>query len=397
MKKCFIWFGGLLALIGLPAFAHAQTASGAVDQLHGVLNNVYNEMIPMCSQLIDVCRALAGLGTVFYIGYRVWGKIASAQPIELYPLLRPLVISLLIGIFPQVVGVFNGVLQPTVTYTGNLVKHYNDAVDALLLEQANNVANNPATTILLAPGAVGGSAGWDQYTQPGSTTSGSGGGFWSSLGDGFKFLAGGFSAMLKLAFKFLLSVLLEVLFYAASLCIDTIRTFHLIVLAILGPFAFAFSCFDGTHNSITHWITRYINIYLWLPIANLFGAILGNIQAHMLQLDLARAQSGAVSLFSATDFAYLIFLAIGIVGYFTVPGIANYIVHTHGGNPLAKKVSDLAGMAVSAAAGGATGGAGGAAMATGGSGGAGAAGGGGGGAATAASGASQYNHDRIAG
>ncbi len=39
--------------------------------------------------------------------------------------------------------------------------------------------------------------------------------------------------------------LLEMLFQAASLTIDTIRTFFLIVLAILGPISFAISVWDG--------------------------------------------------------------------------------------------------------------------------------------------------------
>ena len=39
--------------------------------------------------------------------------------------------------------------------------------------------------------------------------------------------------------------LLELLFQAAALVIDTIRTFFLIVLAILGPIAFAISVYDG--------------------------------------------------------------------------------------------------------------------------------------------------------
>lgn len=56
--------------------------------------------------------------------------------------------------------------------------------------------------------------------------------------------------------------LLEILFQAASLVIDTLRTFFLIVLAILGPIAFALSVYDGFHNTLTAWLARYIGIYL---------------------------------------------------------------------------------------------------------------------------------------
>lgn len=391
------FFAGLVLL---PSILQAQTiVSTGVDALHGVLQTVYDQMMPMCSKITGVCQAIAGLGAVFYIGARVWSKIASAQPIELYPLLRPFVIILLIGTFQtSVLGVLNGVLNPTVEATGALVTNANDAVHALLLARASQIITGDNTPVLTTPG-TGNQQGWDKYAQPDNTTSNSDGSVWSAIGNGFKFLAGGFYSSVKFISRLLLSIILELLFYAASLCIDTIRTFHLIVLAILGPFAFAFSCVDGTQNSLQHWLARYINIYLWLPVANLFGAILATIQANMLQLDIARAQSGTFSLFSVTDYAYQIFLAIGIVGYFTVPGIANYIIHTHGGNPLAKKVSDLAGMAVQGAVTAGTGGAGGAAMGA--SGAAGSAGGGGGAAVGAASSGSaqsnQYNRDRITG
>jgi conjugative transposon TraJ protein len=197
---------------------------------------------------------------------------------------------------------------------------------------------------------------------------------------------------LRYVIKFLLSILLEVLYYAASLCIDAVRTFHLIVLAILGPFVLAFSCYDGFQQSISHWLAKYINVYLWLPIASIFGAILNTIQANMLQLDIARAQSQSLQLFSATDIAYLIFLLMGIVGYLTVPSLANYIVHSHIPNPIQNKIMSLATTAVAASTGGASGAAAGvsgagaaaASSSTGGSGGVG-------------SGGSQYNMDKISG
>ena len=81
--------------------------------------------------------------------------------------------------------------------------------------------------------------------------------------------------------------LLEMLFQAASLTIDTIRTFFLIVLAILGPIAFALSVWDGFQSTLTMWIQRYIQTYLWLPVADLFSTILAKIQVLMLQNDIS--------------------------------------------------------------------------------------------------------------
>lgn len=42
----------------------------------------------------------------------------------------------------------------------------------------------------------------------------------------------------------------EVIFQGASLIVDTIRTFFLVVLSVLGLLAFAISVFDGFHNTL---------------------------------------------------------------------------------------------------------------------------------------------------
>ena len=54
--------------------------------------------------------------------------------------------------------------------------------------------------------------------------------------------------------------ILELLFQAAALVIDTVRTFFLVVLAILGPIAFALSVWDGFQSTLTQWICRYIPV-----------------------------------------------------------------------------------------------------------------------------------------
>ena len=61
----------------------------------------------------------------------------------------------------------------------------------------------------------------------------------------------------------------------------------------------------------------------------------------MLKVDITQVQDYGDTFFSPTDTAYLIFMIIGIVGYFTVPSVANYIVHAGGGNTLLYKVTSL--------------------------------------------------------
>ena len=85
--------------------------------------------------------------------------------------------------------------------------------------------------------------------------------------------------------------ILELLFAAAALVIDTLRTFFLVVLSILGPIAFAISVWDGFHSTLSQWFCRYIQIYLWLPVSDLFSTILAKIQILMLQNDIEALQT----------------------------------------------------------------------------------------------------------
>ena len=91
-------------------------------------------------------------------------------------------------------------------------------------------------------------------------------------------------------------------------------------------------------------MARYINIFLWLPIANIFGAILGKIQQNMIKLDIQEVAQNGDTMFSSQDTAYMIFMLIGIVGYFCVPTVANYVVHAGGGNSILSKVNSYVAM-----------------------------------------------------
>ena len=48
--------------------------------------------------------------------------------------------------------------------------------------------------------------------------------------------------------------------------------------------------YDGFDLTVASWISRYISVYLWLPIADLFSAVLAKIQTLMLQADVLALQ-----------------------------------------------------------------------------------------------------------
>jgi conjugative transposon TraJ protein len=329
MKRKFLTIG-LLVLFGtlVPFYSRADGVADDLHGLQGVLAQLYDQMMPLCQGIIGVSRAIAGFATLWYIGAKVWKHIAAAEPVDVYPLLRPFALGFCIAVFPSVLAVMNGVLQPIVTATQAMVTNSNQAI-AYLTSRSEEDTQLPAGQQNADPDK------WYQYSHP--DVAPANGSSSNPITDAFS------GWTLKNMVRKWIAELLNILFQAAALCLDTIRTFKLIVLAILGPLCFGLSIFDGFQHTLKQWLARYVNVFMWLPIANIFGAIIAKIQVNMITL----AQKGQLQGhdFGNTNTAYLIFLLIGIVGYFTVPSIANYIMNV-GGHALFNKTSALASMAV---------------------------------------------------
>ncbi len=324
----------------LPQFSQAQGLADEMNSLHGVLDQLYDEMMPLCSKLIGVGQGIAGFAATWYIASRVWRHIANAEPIDFYPLFRPFVIGFAVMVFPSVLGIINGVMKPTVTATAEMVKDSDKAITELLKQKEEAIKKTEAWQMYVGESGSGDRDKWYKYTHPDDPT-GSDEGIFEGIGNDIKFAMSKASYNFRNSVKEWMSEVLRVLYEAAALCINTLRTFNLIVLAILGPLVFGIAVFDGFQHTLTVWIARYINIFLWLPVANIFGSIIGKIQEKMLQLDISQVQTSGDTFFSSTDVAYLVFMIIGIIGYFTVPSVANYIVNAGGGGAMVQKVTSL--------------------------------------------------------
>ena len=93
------------------------------DNLHQILRSLYVEMMPLCSNMAGVAKGIAGLGALFYVSSKVWQSLARAEPIDVYPLLRPFAIGLCIMFFPIfVLGTINGILIPIVRGTNQMLQ-----------------------------------------------------------------------------------------------------------------------------------------------------------------------------------------------------------------------------------------------------------------------------------
>jgi conjugative transposon TraJ protein len=289
------------------------------DNLHQILRNLYTEMMPLCSNMIGVAKGIAGLGALFYVAIRVWQALARAEPIDVYPLLRPFAIGLCIMFFPTfVLGTINAVMSPVVTGTHSILESqtfdmnkYREQKDKL---EEEAMRRNTETAWLVDNQA------FDQRLEEL--------GILDAPQIAGMYIERGFYNF-KQTVQNWFRELLELLFQAAALIIDTLRTFFLVVLSILGPIAFAISVYDGFQATLTQWITRYISVYLWLPVSDIFSSILARIQVLMLQKDIEQL-SDPNFIPDGSNSVYVVFMIIGIVGYFTIPTVANWIIQAGG-------------------------------------------------------------------
>lgn len=291
--------------------------------LHTVLESLYEEMMPLCGDMLAVSKGLAGLGALFYVAVRVWQSLARAEPIDVYPLLRPFAVGICILLFPTLVlGTLNNALGLIVQGTHSMLEtqtmdmeKYREQKDELEREA---MLRNPETAYLVSD---------EEFDRQLDELGWSVGDAATRMGMYMEVGMYNLEKNIRDAFR----SLLELLFAAASLLIDTVRTFFLVVLSILGPVAFAFSVWDGFQSTLAQWFTRYISVYLWLPVSDLFSCMLAKIQVLMLQNDILELQSNPDYSVDNSNAVYIIFMLIGIIGYFTVPTVAGWIVQAGGG------------------------------------------------------------------
>lgn len=310
------------------------------DNLHTLLRSLYTEMMPMCADMAGVARAVAGLGALFFIATRIWQSLSAAEPIDVYPLLRPFAVGMCIMFFPTVVlGTINGIMSPIVKGTNGILQSQTFDMNEYRMQkdrlETEALRRNPETAYLA-----------DRES------------FDARLEELGVLDAAEICGMyvdkavysVKRSVQMFFRELLELLFQSAALVIDTIRTFFLVVLSVLGPISFAISVWDGFQATLTQWLCRYLSVYLWLPVSDLFSAVLARIQTLMLRHDIEQL-SDPDFIPDGANSVYIIFMIIGIVGYFTVPTVANWIVQAGGSGTYYRNVTQTASKAGAYAAG----------------------------------------------
>ncbi|HIB8181410.1 TPA: conjugative transposon protein TraJ [Elizabethkingia anophelis] len=323
------------------------------DNLHELLRSLYDEMLPLSADMAGIAKGVAGLGALFYVSLKVWQALSRAEPIDLFPLLRPFALGLCIMFFPTLVlGSINAVLSPVVKGTHMMFE--NQVLDLNKLQEQKDLLEREAMLRNSETAYLVSAVEFDKKLEalgwmPSDLVAMSGMYIEREMYE------------LKKGVRDSFREFLEVIFQAAALVIDTIRTFFLIVLSILGPIAFAISVWDGFQSTLTQWLTRYISVYLWLPVSDMFSSMLAKIQSLILEKDIEMlADPDYIP--DSSNTVYVIYMIIGIVGYFTIPTVTGWIIQAGGAgnfmrniNQTSRKVGNIAGASAGSVSGNITG------------------------------------------
>lgn len=296
-----------------------------------LLINLKLDMMPLCGQMMIVAKALAALGCLVSVGMVSIKAMADNEPFNPWAYLKPVSLGFCILFFDAlVVGSLDGILQPIARATSAIaemqeVDFY--AKSDQLEERASRLSANPQVVYYMTKDEqkAGETVAENDLEEVKPKDYGE---------IARKELAADIEYKKTWIMKILESII-QVFSYAAKMIINIVGTFFLIILAILGPLAFAAACFPPLENSFTNWLTHYITTSLWLPIANLLTAVLSRANCLLCEQQLEAVEStGAVN-----SILMLAMMVVGIFGYLSVPSLANWIVQAGGSGSFSRNLT----------------------------------------------------------
>jgi conjugative transposon TraJ protein len=308
----------LLPVIFFVSFdVYAATGSGMLT-MRDSLYKAYNDLFPHFNTVAGGMGLIAGFGALLYVFVRAYKMLMLAETFDVYPILKPFAIGLLLIFYPGFLGLINGIGNIPVNFTNALVGETNQTIEVLLnkkLQETNAWKWYNTNDMWGSYGA------WveDNDIDTGVIGENHITAFAQFAGEQMKF-------QIKTYAREILFMILSVFYYGCSLLIDVARIFFLLVLGFLGPVAIAFSMFDVFSGSLVGWLTRYAHVYLWLPIANLYGFLINSIQINLIQESIVQIETDGSSVFDGADMAMLAFLFFAALGYFTIPSVASWII-----------------------------------------------------------------------
>ena len=299
---------------------NASGASGAITSIEEAADALFDTMLPEFSSFMAIGQAIGLIGALFYVFYRLWAHQARNEAIDIFPLIRPLVISMLLLSYP---GLYSGLVYVGRTLneaTQEMGASRRDDVEQQVITNAKTRiqnltnANNPPPVA-----AAEDNRSWFQLMT--DAVMGMSNSISSAAADAVNFV-------IDTTVNYVLMALFRLIYFIVIIGLKIISTYFLIILGIFGPLTIGLGCFDWFYSSIAAWVGRVLHTLLWIPIANMYGFILDSFHLSSLTVEFQQLQGNPGM--PSSSIANLLFYAVGIFGYLLVPKLATWVLDSTG-------------------------------------------------------------------
>ncbi len=284
------------------------------------INTLFDKCVNQISGVTEICFLLCGLFALGYFANILLKTWAKGKAIDFNSLLRPFVIGIICLNFSWVYGLVDDIFNPINEYTATIA----NTESPEMTENRNRLTQVKKEFIAAENAAKSEDGFWKGVFSVNSIS-----GFFDNLYmnvmdlllNGLQYIAG-------------------IAFGAVKLIIRAISISFRIVLIVFGPFAFALSVLPIFKDNWKSWLSKYINVCLFIPIANLMDVIVAQLHntlnsqhidiysqaIKMLDKDVSQVDS----LLTTITISYIIFMVAFIILYLMIPSIASYIVSASG-------------------------------------------------------------------
>lgn len=285
----------------------------SVASISQSLNEVFDKMMDSADLLVGLSTVIAGIGCIVYLASVLLPMIERTERIQIYPLLKPIFVSLVIVNFTTLTKAGSEISTGLGNAIGNMVptENVNNYFTIFMDRVDEMTGRSNSDTPPPAPATPTSNGSGDSTQSQGGATQAEEASFWTWL-------------WMQVVFGHIipalawLAMMLGQLIYLGLLFFSK---FYLVILAIVGPLSFALSQFKMFAGSASQWLARFLSVALWPGLASLVRSIINQI--------VMAIASNLQPTISAVIVSILL-LIFSATLYFHVPTLAGFIIQSGG-------------------------------------------------------------------
>lgn len=350
------------------------------------ITEVYEQAKLDIADMSSYILAVAGIGALIYFSAKIWKEWVKGDGIDIWGCLRPFAILLLILNFNLLPTLIDALTSPFITVTAGI----RDKTEATYLEKQEQFISIKVDRRAALEEQYNkqfdeyvNSTGYDKsqpsYQMKNNHDETGLFGWWGHVKNVYanfmnehaqkldELTDGDYSRRMKLEelsdqldsesglAAWINEIVGNAIYYVCQVMCTAIQSFIMIfayltkiILFMLGPVVLAISMFPKYDHLVVNWISRYINVCLWIPICNIIGYIMQSLVIKVaLDPAIASAAAGNFTAINAeqmsNNFVLIVFMLITSFLYMKVPSIADWIISGNGSGMFAESVGAAAG------------------------------------------------------